>query len=392
VFSSFEHEPIGAASIGQVHKAVIRKTGQPVVVKVQYPEVESLFRGDVKTLILFCNVVQPVHVPALEEIEKQFMTEFNYEEEGKKLQLVRENLIRGGLSPPEGNLNYIANNFNRKNIHKCILPEPYPEYCSKNVLVMSEIAGVKLADGLKADFEKFANCLGTSVEELRRQKKEKEDAGIVEGKVPTSVEMDSYLSLLNKKRQISNLIGFTTHMVIYPLQYLLPESIRPNLYKHKTFESTIPLNHARLIDDLIDIHGHEILIDGYYNGDCHPGNILLLNDANKKKKGQPQLGLIDYGQTKSLSAFDRVLLAKMVIALCNKDKEMCADLLIRAGYRTKYMRRDLMYLYAQVTLDQDNKTVTQGMHIKNFMEWMQAEDPVIELPREVGFDKFCVER
>ena len=46
------------------------------------------------------------------------------------------------------------------------------------------------------------------------------------------------------------------------------------------------------------------------------------------------------------------------------------------------MRRDLMYLYAQITLDQDNKTVTQGMHIQNFMEWLQKEDPVIELPRE----------
>lgn len=26
-----------------------------------------------------------------------------------------------------------------------------------------------------------------------------------------------------------------------------------------------------MIDDLFYIHGHEILVDGYFNGDCHPG-------------------------------------------------------------------------------------------------------------------------
>ena len=69
---------------------------------------------------------------------------------------------------------------------------------------------------------------------------------------------------------MSNILGFTYNIVSFPLQYVLPASIRPTFYKHKTFEDTIPLNHARLIDDLIDIHGYEILIDGYYNGDCHP--------------------------------------------------------------------------------------------------------------------------
>ncbi len=27
-----------------------------------------------------------------------------------------------------------------------------------------------------------------------------------------------------------------------------------------------PTNHAKLIDDLMEIHGHEILVDGYFNG------------------------------------------------------------------------------------------------------------------------------
>ena len=36
-FSSFSEEPLGAASIGQVHLATLKAGGAPVVVKLQYP-------------------------------------------------------------------------------------------------------------------------------------------------------------------------------------------------------------------------------------------------------------------------------------------------------------------------------------------------------------------
>ena len=42
------------------------------------------------------------------------------------------------------------------------------------------------------------------------------------------------------------------------------------------------------VDLLIDVHGHQIFLNGCFNGNPHPGNIMVLSDRC--------LGLIDYGQ------------------------------------------------------------------------------------------------
>lgn len=49
VFDSFEKEPLGAASLAQVHKATL-KDGTVVAVKIQHPQVKSHSFVDIKTM------------------------------------------------------------------------------------------------------------------------------------------------------------------------------------------------------------------------------------------------------------------------------------------------------------------------------------------------------
>jgi hypothetical protein len=90
------------------------------------------------------------------------------------------------------------------------------------------------------------------------------------------------------------------------------------------------------------------------------------------------------GQTKSLSKEERILFSKLVIALDDDDKEEIVRLMKVAGFRSRRMDPgryctaiesvifialpifclDVIYLYAKVGYDQDNKELTKGMHIQ----------------------------
>lgn len=53
-FDEFDEEPFAAASIGQVHRAVL--DGRELAVKVQYPDIEDTFRSDLRTLGTFTKL------------------------------------------------------------------------------------------------------------------------------------------------------------------------------------------------------------------------------------------------------------------------------------------------------------------------------------------------
>jgi predicted unusual protein kinase regulating ubiquinone biosynthesis (AarF/ABC1/UbiB family) len=88
VFSEFDEEPIAAASIGQVYRAVLREDGREVAVKVQYPGVAAAVRADMQNLGLILRLVKRI-APGLdpkaigEEIRERIDEELDYELEAQ---------------------------------------------------------------------------------------------------------------------------------------------------------------------------------------------------------------------------------------------------------------------------------------------------------------------
>jgi aarF domain-containing kinase len=82
---------------------------------------------------------------------------------------------------------------------------------------------------------------------------------------------------------------------------------------------------GRAVRTLVRVHGVAMLLDGVYNADPHPGNVLLLPDG--------RLGLIDYGMVGRLSEGDRQCIARVVLGLAAGDVAAVVDEYRRAGYR-----------------------------------------------------------
>jgi aarF domain-containing kinase len=287
VFTEWSENPIGVASIGQVHKARLRSTGQEVAVKIMMPGIESLFRNDLTTTIQFCQLAQPQFVSALDEIEAQFLTEFDYEGEAKNMELLYENImVKGGWSD------------------RVVIPKPLTELCSKEVLVMEYLKGVKLVDGVKKNWKEVAEYNNMSYEELEADFKRQLAEGTAEYKnaeveAEHSKMLNAFLSA--QERAINMAIGTYN----WTLGFVLPT------IDYKTVPK--PINLAELLTLIVSVHAHQILVDGAFNGDPHPGNIMLLEDG--------RVGLIDFGQVKIIDATVRLNLAKMMVAIANDDKE-----------------------------------------------------------------------
>lgn len=58
IFSYISPLPIGAASIGQVHKAVIASDGRECVIKIQYPNCRQIFQWDIRSAKLVSTYIE----------------------------------------------------------------------------------------------------------------------------------------------------------------------------------------------------------------------------------------------------------------------------------------------------------------------------------------------
>ena len=133
VFQTFDPEPIGAASIGQVHRAKL-PSGESVAVKIQYPGVVESLESDLKSLATVLRygraVMDKERLDAyLGEIRNVILQEADYLKEAENLARFHERIkTREGL----------------------LVPRPYLEHSRKSVLVMEFMKGEKLDEALLA--------------------------------------------------------------------------------------------------------------------------------------------------------------------------------------------------------------------------------------------------
>lgn len=128
-FSHFEQRPLAAASLAQVHKAVLRD-GREVAVKIRYPGIETLIRYDLGVLRFLLpalsRLVQVRHLyRILDQIEAMLAREIDYAHERTNIERIRKIFA------------------NRSNV---VIPEVIDELTAAGVLTLSYEAGVRLTD------------------------------------------------------------------------------------------------------------------------------------------------------------------------------------------------------------------------------------------------------
>ncbi len=134
VFSSFDETPVAAASIAQVHGAVLT-TGQPVVVKVQRPTVKQLVHQDLRVmswlapkLVGRIPVASLANPPALVELFAQTITE------ELDFRLEADNMLD------------VARVFADLDQRHYVVPRPHPVLVTRRVLVMERLDGFNFDD------------------------------------------------------------------------------------------------------------------------------------------------------------------------------------------------------------------------------------------------------
>ncbi len=148
VFREFEPEPLAAASLGQVHRAVT-KNGENVAVKIQYPAIRASIENDFKLLRSAAfpgRLTGHAPMAVIAEIQRGFLAETDYMEEGKNLDFFGRGLSR---------FTYLT------------IPRAYWDLTTDRVLTMSFVDGLAMSAFLKTGpSQSVRDLIGSRLVEL----------------------------------------------------------------------------------------------------------------------------------------------------------------------------------------------------------------------------------
>jgi ubiquinone biosynthesis protein len=267
LFDSFDHEPIAAASLGQVHRARLRD-GREVAVKVQRPDIRERIMTDLEALnevAVFIDEHTEMGrryglADMLDEFRRSLLRELDYTREAQNLAVFRSNMAE---------------------FPSIVVPAPIMDYTTPRVLTMEYIRGEKV----------------TSLPPVRR------------------IELDG----------------------------------------------------EALGDALFEAYLKQILVDGIFHADPHPGNVFITDDD--------RIALIDLGMVGYVTESMQEKLLKLLIAISDGKGEDAASVAATMGKRLEHFDR------AQYTREIAHLV---AMHRDSTMGEMDIGRVVVEITRISG--------
>jgi predicted unusual protein kinase regulating ubiquinone biosynthesis (AarF/ABC1/UbiB family) len=223
-FVEFDKLPIAAASLGQVHRAVLRG-GREVAVKVQRPGIHEQVEQDLSAFHEIAAVIDRIGAApnmdaarVVDEFKRTLMSELDYREEARNLVTIAHQL---------------------RDFEHIVVPLPVDDFTTARVLTMDYVAGTKITAVSRVEW----------------------------------TEVDG----------------------------------------------------IALAEDLFRAYLQQILIDGVFHADPHPGNVLLTPDR--------RIALIDLGMIGRISSTTQEQLFKLILAIGEGRGDAAAEILISLGER-----------------------------------------------------------
>lgn len=433
IFEYIDPIPCGAASIGQAHKASLKmksatgnaptKLAKDVVIKIQYPNAAWQVPADIMCvahflkICIWAGVVDPDSSKmSFEEFSRQFLSELDYERETNNLKTVYESSL-------DSSAPYIK--------HNVVIPQVYQDLCTKKIITMSYIPGVTMESEAKRQLEMLgidtSGGLSKIIKEAATEATEHPDdvsSGDLVRRVTKMRRMeDDVDNDRNNKRKMQLKIGsaisnVATRLIgVDSILWALRAGKKVTLWYRAAFVSTIQSLPSFLVSSewkewmekhrsaaeqaktlgeidewcraLFDVHGHQIFNLGLFNADPHPGNILVNvgggSEGNQRsrssKNRKSQIGLIDYGQVKSLTEEEKVKVARLILSVANNEKdEVIAKTLRDMNIVTKNDSTEFLATFAKLMFGKFKPEYLQ----RSFHKKLHESDRILYFPKELS--------
>jgi predicted unusual protein kinase regulating ubiquinone biosynthesis (AarF/ABC1/UbiB family) len=269
---------------------------------------------------------------SFDEFARQFTSELDYDAERRNLHETYQSTLLPGAP------------YSKRGV---VVPHVYDELSTSKVITMAYLRGPKLEEEARRQLAALGIDMSRGIGQIVREAAARDDA--LDG-----VEEEAELMMSQRQQQqqqqqqswkmrwgrrVGQWIGvdralvalrvvqrvrlWTTALTASAVR-LLP--MMPTLWRDWSEQQVTSYQQVqrldmtkKWIDALFDVHGYQIFQQGLFNADCHPGNILVLEDEN----GQitTQLGLIDYGQCKRLTPTEQAHVAELLLSVANQESD-----------------------------------------------------------------------